>query len=398
VLAATMGWCEAGCRVPRSQFGCVLRTIKGQLPEPAEDRDLCREGLKVYEWASAALRARMGEYRGVATLGGWTRVVLRDLRREYLDAERGRLDVPAALADASEPARAVWRLACREGDRRAIAARLGLDDAALAAAEQEVRDRLAATGHEWWRVAGWDDQPAGAAVLPEPLPTCAQGEEVAALVERRLDQDATNAIRAHLEVCATCRGRRTFLEEAAQAGGVAPPVVPPAWVNRDVLDASASDAPAPEAAAAGLKEKIFSQPDWLAGVAVGGVVSALLLLVVFPRQEYARPVKAPEDQLLAEAATPLAPDLAAKLAAARDQLARGKVDAAVQNLNGVLQARPEHQEARWLLASTFDRLGDQARAAQHYKVYLDVHDRLQAVTDDRAGRARARLGDWEGMP
>lgn len=398
VLAATMGWCEAGCRVPRSQYGCVLRTIRGQLPEPAEDRDQCREGLRVYEWASAALRGRMGEYQGLASLGGWLRVVLRDLRRDYLDAERGRLDVPAALAEASPIARDVWRLGCREADRRVIAARLGLDEAAVAEAQEEVRTRLAAHGQEWWQVTGWDGPPGGPPALPEPLPACSRGEEVAALAERRLDEARAAAIGEHLAVCATCRGRRAFLEEAAAAGGVAPPVMPPSWVNRPVIDSSVSDAPAPEAAAAGFKEKLFSQPDWLAGVALGGVVSALLLVVILPRQEYARPVKAPEDRLLAEAGTPLAPELAARLAAARAQLGRGQIDAAVQGLNAVLAARPENQEARWLLASTHDRLGDQAKAAQHYRVFLEVHDRARAVEDDRAERARARLGAWEGMP
>lgn len=157
-------------------------------------------------------------------------------------------------------------------------------------------------------------------------------------------------------------------------------------------------APEPDVASVGLRAKLLSQPDWLAGVVLGGVISALLLVVVLPRQEYARPVKTPEDRAIAEAAMPLAPDLAARLVAARTQLSRGQIDAAVQGLNAVLAGRPEHQEARWLLANTYDRLGDQAKAAQHYKVFLEVHDRAQAVEDDRAARARERLRVWEGMP
>ena len=397
VLAATMGWCEAGCRVPRSQYGCVLRAIRGEQPEPAEERDHCREGLRVYEWASASLRARLGEYQGLASLTGWLRVALRDLRHDYLDAERGRLDVPAALAEASPLARDVWRLGCREADRRVVAARLGLDDEALGEAEREVRERLAAHGLAWQPVAPCDLPAAAPPPLPAPLPACARGEEVAALVEQRLDAGRSLAIAEHLPLCARCRDRRAHLE-AALAPGEAPVVAPPPWVNRPVLDASVPELPAAESAAAGFRAKLFSQPDWLSGLVLGGVVSALLLIVVLPRQEYARPVKTPEDRQLAEAATPLAPALAARLAAAREQLGRGKIDAAVQGLIAVLAARPENQEARWLLASTYDRLGDQARAAAHYRVFLEVHDRARAVEDDRAERARHRLGTWEGMP
>lgn len=162
--------------------------------------------------------------------------------------------------------------------------------------------------------------------------------------------------------------------------------------------ATETASPEPDVATVGIKAKILSQPDWLWGLALGGVISALLLVVVLPRQEYARPVKTPEDRQLAEAAAPLPPELATRLAEARAQLERGKVDAAVQGLDAVVTARPANQEARWLLASTFDRLGDQAKAAQHYKVFLDVHDRTQAVQDDRATRARERIRVWEGMP
>lgn len=166
----------------------------------------------------------------------------------------------------------------------------------------------------------------------------------------------------------------------------------------DAPSATQTAAPEPDVATVGLKAKLLSQPDWLWGLALGGLISALLLVVVLPRQEYAHPVKAPEDRQLAEAAAPLPPELATRLAEARAQLARGKIDAAVQSLDAVLAQRPANQEARWLLASTFDRLGDQAKAAQHYRVFLDVHDRARAVEDDRATRARERIRVWEGMP
>lgn len=145
-------------------------------------------------------------------------------------------------------------------------------------------------------------------------------------------------------------------------------------------------------------EKVKSQPDWLLGVAVGGVISAVMLVLILPRQQYAQPVKAPSDQLLAEASAPLSPELGARLALARKQLAQGKIDGAIQSLNAVIAARPENLEARWLLANTLDNQGDRPKAVKHYQVYLEIHDRIRAVQDERANRARSVVGTLTGEP
>jgi len=147
-----------------------------------------------------------------------------------------------------------------------------------------------------------------------------------------------------------------------------------------------------------LMEKVMSQPDWLLGLAVGGVISAVMLVIVLPRQQYAQPVKTPSDLILVEAHAPLAPDVAAKLTLGRKQLTQGKIDAAMLNLNAVIEARPENLEARWLLASTLDNLGDRARAAKHYQAYLEVHGKLRAIEDERAVRAREVVGLLTGEP
>lgn len=145
-------------------------------------------------------------------------------------------------------------------------------------------------------------------------------------------------------------------------------------------------------------QKVMSQPDWLLGLAVGGVVSAVMLVIILPKQPYAQAVKAPGDQLLAEAHAPLDAELGAKLALGRKQLGQGKLDAAMQNLNAVITARPENLEARWLLATTLDGMGDRARAAKHYQAYLEVHDKLRAIEDERAARAREVVGALTGEP
>ena len=95
------------------------------------------------------------------------------------------------------------------------------------------------------------------------------------------------------------------------------------------------------------------------------------------------------------AALPLTPELGKRLAQAREDLSRGRIERAVQNLKRVLAARPDEQEARWLLASTFDRLGDQAQAIKHYKMFLEVHDQRRTFSDDRAHRVRERLSLWD---
>jgi hypothetical protein len=35
---------------------------------------------------------------------------------------------------------------------------------------------------------------------------------------------------------------------------------------------------------------------------------------------------------------------------------------------------------------------------KHYQVYLEIHDRLRAIEDERATRARAVLGTLTGEP
>ncbi|MEB3221955.1 MAG: zf-HC2 domain-containing protein [Candidatus Sericytochromatia bacterium] len=388
ILAAVLGWCQDGCRVSRTGYACVLRVVASAAPERAEAPDHCDEGLALFTWVSRRLRERLPQRLGLASEVGWLRAQLLDLRLVYLGLERGRLILPAALAEASPDAQAVFRLSCRHGDRAHVGRVLGLGAAAIDAAEHEVRARLALAGLAWW--------PWGAATATEtwlPLePLCDRGEEVAAWLEGALSPEAQVALARHVDACAACRSRQAALEVPTDP---AAEVAVPAWVLRSALDRSESDAPEPESALKGWRSRLMTQPDWLAGLVVGGVGCVFLLLVVLPRQEYAKPVTAPDDEVLAVAATPLSEPLARQLADARRQLRRGQVDAALQNLNGVLARRPDEQEARWLLASTYDRLGDAARAAKHYRVYLHVHDRREAIEDSRAKRIRKRLGQWQ---
>jgi tetratricopeptide (TPR) repeat protein len=389
ILETVMDWCEADCRVSRSAFACVLRVIASAAPERAEAPDHCDEALAAFTWACKRLRERLPSRRGVASESGWLRVQLLDLRALYLGVERGRLTLPAALAGASADAQAVFRLSCRQAARDHVGRVLGLGDAALAAAEGEVRACLTRAGLAWWP---WRDGAVEAGWLPlEPL--CDRGEEAAALAEGGLAPDVEAEVRGHVDACEACRDRRAAVEAQRAANPASRPVPP--WVLRPVIDRTASDAPEPEVAHSGLRARLMAQPDWLAGLVVGGVLCVFLLLVVLPRQEYAKPVIAPEDEVLAVAATPLSEPLARRLTEARRQLRRGQIEAAVQNLNAVLARRPDEQEARWLLASTYDRLGDASRAAKHYRAYLHVHDRREEIEDSRARRIRKRLGQWE---
>ncbi|MFN3431389.1 MAG: Rid family hydrolase, partial [Candidatus Sericytochromatia bacterium] len=70
----------------------------------------------------------------------------------------------------------------------------------------------------------------------------------------------------------------------------------------------------------------------------------------------------------------------------------------IANLKAVLADRPDNQEARWLLATTYDRLGDQIQAAQQYRIFLDTEKRGQAFVDERVKRAQARMEVWEEVP
>lgn len=145
-------------------------------------------------------------------------------------------------------------------------------------------------------------------------------------------------------------------------------------------------------------QKAMSQPDWLWGVLVGGMGATLLLLVIFPQQEYAREVREPNAALLTQRGRPLPPEVGTVYARARERLAQGQVDAGLQDLESVLAKRPDHQESRWLAASTYDRLGDATRAASHYRLYLEIDERDRPLLESRAQRAKRRLNDFHEMP
>ena len=49
VMSAVVSWCEENCRVPRSQYDSILRTIRAGKPEPAEDPDINKEGIALYK-------------------------------------------------------------------------------------------------------------------------------------------------------------------------------------------------------------------------------------------------------------------------------------------------------------------------------------------------------------
>lgn len=334
ILGASMGWCEGGCRIPRGDYDCILRTIRAERPEPGETPDGCREGLLLYRHACTELKQRLGGFDGTTSLEAFVLAALAEIRRDYLVTHRGRLGVPGALADASPLARDVYRSSCRVASRSDVAGQLGVDEAAVRAAEDEVARAMASAGLPWWGL--------------EPM--------------------------------------------AASA----PTFEGPVWVHRGVQ--VGGDAPEPVRKGDTWLRRALSQPDWLMGLVVGGVTSALCLLVVIPHEDYSKSVREPGDQLLARANSPLEPPLATKLANARASLASGRVDAALLDLNAILALRGDNQEARWLLATTYDRLGDQARAAKHYKLFLDVAGKTRDATDSRMQHAEARLGHYSELP
>lgn len=333
ILAASMTWCEGGCRIPRGDYDCILRTIRAQRPEPGETPEGCREGIALYRHATEQLKARLGEFDETSSLDAFVLATLAEVREAYMHDERGRLTMPTALGPASPLARDVFKLSCREASRAEVARRLGVDEGEVRGAESEIRGAFASAGLTWWGL-----QP----------------------------QDA------------------------------AAPEVAPAWVHRAVM--AGGDAPEPARPNDSIARKALSQPGWLAGVVIGAAISALCLLVVIPREQYAKSVREPADVLLADASKPLPAPLDVRLEGARTNLRAGRVDAAVQDLNALLALRPDNQEARWLLAQTYDQLGDRANAARHYKLFLDLDGRLRAATDDRVKRAQARLGRFEEIP
>jgi hypothetical protein len=389
VLSAVVSWCEEPYRLPRSQYDSILRTIRAGKPEPAEDPDMDREGLALYRYTMAALRPRLAEYTGKSSLGTYLRLVLRDIRQQYMAEEHGRLTVPKAVAALGKLEQDVYRLGTRLGDRRAIAQRLNVDEAAVASAERTVRRALQTEGKEWWALTSWEGAPAVA--------RCDRAELVAAHAERRLAPADAEALAAHVASCPACAEQQAFLAEADSAGGIAPQVAAPTWVNRQVMDAD-GDAPEPQAVGDSWQRKVFAQPDWLSGLAVGAVATTLVLMVLIPQLEYQKAVREPGDVLIARGYQPLEPKVAAQLSEARALLAKNRTDPAIQNLKAVLAARPENQEARWLLATTYDRLGDQYQAAQQYELFVDTEQRERAIVDDRLKRAQSKLDGWKEVP
>jgi cytochrome c-type biogenesis protein CcmH/NrfG len=283
----------------------------------------------------------------------------------------------------------VYRLGTRLGDRRAIAQRLNVDEAAVTAAERTVRRALQTEGKEWWALTSWEGAPA--------ISRCDRAELVAAHAERRLSPTDAEALAAHVATCPACAEQQAFLAEADTAGGIAPTVAAPTWVNRQVMDAD-GDAPEPQTAGDSWRRKVFAQPDWLSGLAVGAVATTLVLMVLIPQLEYQKAVREPGDVLIARGYQPLEPKVAAQLSEARALLAKNRTDPAIQNLKAVLAARPENQEARWLLATTYDRLGDQYQAAQQYEIFVDTEQRERAIVDDRLKRAQSKLDGWKEVP
>lgn len=390
VMSAVVSWCEENCRVPRSQYDSILRTIRAGKPEPAEDPDINKEGIALYKYTMTALRPRLAGYTGQASLGAFVKLMLRDIRRTYMTDERGWLTVPASLAHMPAFEQDVYRLGTRIGSRAVIAARLGVDVSAVAEAEHKVRRAMQAEGKEWWTIGGWAGDP--------DLKPCDRAEAVAALHERRLSPEDAETVTAHIASCPACAEHLAFLEESDREGGMAPQVAAPVWVTRQVMDEADAVAPEPATTADSWQRKLFSQPDWLLGLAVGAMATAIVLIVLIPRLEYREALKEPGDQLLARASLPLEGAAAKRFAEARAQLAKNQPDQAVQNLKAVLADRPDNQEARWLLATTYDRLGDQIQAAQQYRIFLDTEKRGQAFVDERVKRAQARMEVWEEQP
>ena len=105
ILATSMGWCEGGCRIPRGDYDCILRTIRAQRPEPADAPAGCREGLALYRYACTELKPRLAAYAGTESLDAFLLAALAEIRQAYLSDGLGRLTLPPALAQTSALAR-----------------------------------------------------------------------------------------------------------------------------------------------------------------------------------------------------------------------------------------------------------------------------------------------------
>ncbi|MEB3197382.1 MAG: tetratricopeptide repeat protein [Candidatus Sericytochromatia bacterium] len=385
ILAAVATQCEAGCRVARGTYACILRPMLGDGPEPSEAPDLCREAMLRFQGVCARVRGRLSEYRGMASPEAWLEAILWEEWEAYRVARDGHQWLPPGLSELPSSAQSVFRRSCRESNRADVQRQVGLDSTQMAEAEGLIEAALERQGLRWWP---WRPEN-GRENTPAALPaSCPAPEELAAWLEGR--GAALDRIRwdGHVSDCEACRQRVAWLKPRLE---VVPRLTVPRWLLRTVQDHRGQAGPEPETRPRTWRERLISQPDWVAGLVVGGVVGIFILLVVLPRQEYARPVTLPDDQFLARSAAPLPSPLAAHLANARVALRRGKVEAALQELNLVLARRPDDMEARWLLASTYDRLGDQTRALKHYQAFLAMHERREQIIDDRVRRVRERL-------
>lgn len=146
------------------------------------------------------------------------------------------------------------------------------------------------------------------------------------------------------------------------------------------------------------RSKLLAEPDWIAGVLLGIASTLVVFLVVIPRQEYAKMMRNPQEAFMARQSEPLTPEQAFRIQRARVSLRAGRVDQALIELETILKARPDLAEARWLYASTLDRLGDSARAAKHYALYLNHAERLHSSITARIQTAKQRLGVLQESP
>lgn len=345
LLPAVAETCETQCRVSRRGYACVLHTLASQALEPVESPDACHEAIALFRWTVAQLRRRLPESLGHEDLSGWLTLTLQEIKTTYYQEAWGRISLLAGLENASDAAKMVFRLSCRVSERSLALSQSGLGEEEFSQGEEEVKRSLDRAGLTWWP---WKNE--GIAVR----------------------------VQSHI---------------SAAAG---PPAKVPAWLLRRALDTDEQEAPDTLSSHRSIRQRLLAHPDWLAGAIIGGVVCVFVLLIVLPRQEYASPVKSPEDEVLSVAAFPLTADQGLKLGQAREDLRRGKIESALNNLNRIIAARPDEQETRWLLASTYDRLGDQTKALKHYRVYLRVHDARKNFSDSRAQRARERLAIWDG--
>lgn len=142
--------------------------------------------------------------------------------------------------------------------------------------------------------------------------------------------------------------------------------------------------------------RVMEPRGWLAGVLLGGLLCPWLLLVVLPHQELATAPRRPE----AEAGWPQALPTEAYLALERGKqlLGRGKAEAGLVELSKVLAMAPTCQEARWLVATTHERLGDRNRAARAYRDFLAVERGHSPWREQRRNEAEARLAQLEALP